>query len=198
MKKTFNELDQWVIKNWIESRQLEDSMIEVREKYESVCDRIIDAVKEEQQELDNCRIRRKGEALIFSKKKWLSKWETWPSGLWIWNISLDKLMADDADVPGVGIQLLVPKGITFDLKDARAKIQNASVKLMNGINTKYLVEEDDSGLSFWHSIPEPRKELTQMLLDDESEKFVECIASHVKILTRFIPVLDEILLTKKP
>jgi hypothetical protein len=81
MKKTFNELDQWVIKNWIESRQLEDSMIEVREKYESVCDRIIDAVKEEQQELDNCRIRRKGEALIFSKKKWLSKWETWPEVL---------------------------------------------------------------------------------------------------------------------
>jgi hypothetical protein len=107
-------------------------------------------------------------------------------------------MADDADVPGVGINLLVPKGITFDLGEARAKIQNASVKLMNGVNIKYLFSEDDPTTCLWYNIPESRKELTQMLLDDESEKFVECIVSHVMILTRFIPVLDEILLTQRP
>ncbi len=50
----------------------------------------------------------------------------------------------------------------------------------------------------WYDMTETRQELLQMLLDDQSEKFVQCIASHVMILAQFIPVLNDILLTKQP
>jgi len=58
--------------------------------------------------------------------------------------------------------------------------------------------EKNKRTCFWYNLPESRQSLAQMLLDNESEKFVECIVSHVMILARFIPVLDEILLNARP
>jgi hypothetical protein len=204
MKKTFNELHPGLLQNWTAARQLENSMNVVQEKYKTVCERVIEAVQEQQPELDNCRLHfKQGDGpLSFAKKKWLTQYDTWPSGLWIWNISLDELMADEADAPCAAIWLWVPKGTNLDLEEARTTIQNAGGELMKDETLKYFYKDEserekNKKTCFWYNIPESRQELVQMLLDDESEKFVECIASHVMILARFIPVLDEILLKNK-
>jgi len=202
MAKRFNEVHQYVINNWIEARKLEDSMIDVREKYERVFERVIKAVQEEKPEFNNCQLHLKESAICFAKKKWSRKSEKWPPGLWIWPISLDKLMADDLDGTWPQIWFCDPKGKEFDLKEleeARIKIKNASVELLKGEKPKYSFDdESDRSTLLWYNIPESRQELVQMLLDHESEKFVKCLASNVMILARFIPVLDEILLTKSP
>jgi len=205
MNKTFNELNQWLLQNWTAARQLEDSMNKVQEKYKTVCERVIEAVQGERPELDNCRVHfKQGDgSLSFAKKKWLTQYGTWPSGLWIGNMSLDELMADETDAPCASIWLWVPKGTNLDLEEARTKIENAGGEFMKGEKLKCFFKEEserekNKKTCFWYNIPESRKELTQMLLDEESEKFVECIASHVMILARFIPVLDQILLTERP
>jgi hypothetical protein len=121
--------------------------------------------------------------------------------LWIWNISLDNLKAAEGDAPGASIWFDIPKGTELDLEDARIKIQNEAAKLMEGEKLKYFFKDEterEKKTCFWYLTPESRQELTQMLLDNESEKFVECIVSHVMILARFIPVLDEILLNARP
>ena len=203
MKKTFNELNQWLIENWTAARQLEDSMNEVQDKYKTVCERVIEAAQKEPLELDNCRTHPKHGHLSFARKKWLSQYESWSSGLWIWNISLDNLKAEEGAGHCAAIWLWVPKGTNFDLEEARTKIQNTAVELMKDEKLKFFFKDEserekNKRTCFWYNLPESRQSLAQMLLDNESEKFVECIVSHVMILARFIPVLDEILLNARP
>jgi hypothetical protein len=199
MKNTFNELDQWLLLNWKSARQLEVSMNEVQDKYKTVCERVINVVQEELRELDNCRTHLESGHLVFAKEKWSVGYKTWPPGLWIWNISLDNLTADDRNAPCAAIWLNDPKGNNFDLQEARTKIQKTSVDLVNGEKSKYSFDDkSDHSTLLWYNMPESRQELGQMLVDSESKKFVECIVSHVMILARFIPVLDEILLKNRP
>jgi hypothetical protein len=202
MKKTFNEIHQWVAQKWTEARQLEESMNEVRERYETVCERVVQVVQAETPELDNCRTHPKqGGDISFSRKKWLTQYESWPAGLWIGNINLDILMADEPPDPYASIWLGVPKDIKFDLERARSKLQNAAPELLKGEKLKWFFSaesEREKKTCFWYELPESRSALVKMLLESKSEEFIECIASHVMILGRFIPVLDEILLKNSP
>ena len=43
----------------------------------------------------------------------------------------------------------------------------------------------------WYELPESDK-LMQMLLDGDSQKFVDCLLGHFEVFAKFIPVLDEI------
>ncbi len=199
MKNTFNELHQWVIQNWIEAQRLEDTINEVREKHEAVCKRVIQAVQAEKPELDNCRPHPKEGHLSFARTEWSTQSDTWPPGLWIWNISFDHLTANDNDAPCAALWLRDPRGKRFDLDKMRGKTRSAALEFVKGEQPKY--KFDDEGgrdVLLWYDITETRQELLQMLLDDQSEKFVQCIVSHVMILTQFIPVLNDILLTKQP
>ena len=196
MTKTFNELHQWVIQNWSEARRLEDTINEVRERHEAVCKRVIQAVQAEKPELNNCRPHPKHGHLSFARTEWSG--DTWPPGLWFWHISLDNLTANDGDAPCASLWLNDPKGKKFDLGQMRAKTKNAALKLMKGEEPKYDFNDTERDVLLRYDITETRQELLQMLLDDQSEKFVKCIVSQVMILTQFIPVLNEILLTKQP
>jgi hypothetical protein len=199
MKKTFNELHQWLLQNWTAARQLEDSMNEVQDRYKTVCERVVEAVQEQKPELNNCQrhFKREGFHIAFARREWPSQNERWPSGLWISNISLDNLMSEEGDPLYASIWLSIPKGIQVDLEKARTRIQNAAAELLKGEKLKCFFK-DEPETCLWYTSPESRQALAQMLLDDESEKFVECIVSHVMILARFIPVLDEILLKNRP
>lgn len=200
MKKTFNELDQWLAQNWTAARELEDSIIAVRAKYKTVFERVIEVVHKAMPELDNCwpHLSDYGGCAAFARGEWPSKWDTWPPGLWIEDISLDNLMSNEGDTPSASIWLAVPKGTRFDLEEARTKIQKAAGKLLKGEKLKcFFKDKEDPKTCFWYDFPESRQALAKMLLDNESEKFIECIESHVMILARFIPVLDDILLKKK-
>lgn len=200
MRKTFNELQQWLLQNWPAARQLEDSMANVREKYKTVFERVIEVVQEEKRELEHCRLHLtdfNGNA-GFAKKEWPGQYATWPSGLWIGDISLDNLMSDEGDHPNAYITLSVPKVTQVDLEEARSTIQMEAEKLLNDKNLKcFFNYEAHPKTCFWYDLPESRQELRQMLLENESEKFVQCIASHILILARFIPHLDEALAKNK-
>jgi hypothetical protein len=202
MAKRFNEEHQWVINNWIEARLLEVSMDQVRKKYEDVGKLVIKAVQKEKSELNNCQLHLEQSAICFAKKKWSRKSEKWPPGLWIWNIGLAHIKAGDGEGAWAGIWFVDPKGRKFgleDLKEARTKIQNKSAKLMKDEKLNHTFDdESDHSTLLAYKIPESRKALARALFDNDSEKFVECMVCHVMILARFIPVLDEILLTKRP
>jgi hypothetical protein len=199
MKKTFNELDQWLVQNWTGARQLEESMIAIQEKYKIVCNHIIDLVKEETPRLNTFlpRFQRANFCIAFGRKEWPSQNAAWPTGLWVGGFGLDSLITEEGDRPYASIWLSCPKGTNFDLEVARTKIQNAADELMKGEKLNCLFE-DDPGTCLLYYIPESRETLKQMLLNDETENFCECIVSHVMILARFIPVLDEILLKNRP
>ena len=43
----------------------------------------------------------------------------------------------------------------------------------------------------WYELPE-HNELLQMLIDGDSQKFVDCLLGHFEVFAKFIPILDEI------
>src|SRR5580658_5485849 len=131
MTKAFNELDQWLLQNWTATRQLEASMNDVQKKYETVCNHIIDLVKEETPRLNAFvpHFQRANFCIAFGRKEWPSQYAAWPTALWVGGFGLDNLITEEGDRPYACIWLSIPKGTNFDLEVARTKIQNAAVEL---------------------------------------------------------------------
>src|ERR1035438_2999329 len=96
--KTLGKQNIWTIANWEKLHQLEDAMNQTRENYTKVFGEVHKVIRQRHSELNRLEIyfspnaiRSWGGQAAFSSNKWPSKYESWPTGIYIWGVSLDDL-----------------------------------------------------------------------------------------------------------
>jgi len=103
-------MNNWLIQNWERAGQLETAMNTTRERYEDLFTEIRKSVKKNHPALNmNIHMTPRdirnwwGGSVVFSKTGWAPIGETWPTGFYINNISLDELASNKKSEPAVSI-----------------------------------------------------------------------------------------------
>lgn len=192
---TFTEPERYVIQNWAASRQLELAMEKIRENYTSVGQRVVDAVRGAHVEIDWDMVRLtqhwgKGFILV-GRKAWESP-NDWASGFSIDNLRLEVLSDESEEQPSISVWFNKVAKLGINETDAIKTVHNAAKNILSKDEMKLckLTIEDNCGLIY--DIPRNRRELMKMLMDGNSQAFVDCLVEHLEVVLKFTPVLDNI------
>lgn len=137
MSNTFNEAEQYLLKNWSEAASLEESMEAIRKKYENLIQRALNQARQQRPELDL--------ALEFATQFWGIGWiglsrSCWGTsspnnrpGLWISGIRLEILASAENQSPSAIIFVSskdlkklkwgVPEAIDFVWNEAQNRLR---------------------------------------------------------------------------
>jgi hypothetical protein len=197
--KTLTEQDYWLLKHWRAGRQLEDCMNAVRQRYVDLFGEVHQQVKKCFPEVDRWHshmtpreIREYGGNVIFSKSDWPYTSTTWRTGFYIGGISLDELTAENPPAPDAYIWLSVDKETDKRIDNLRRRLAAKAPHIFKNRRIQWSQQEEDNQTCLWYPFRERPSELLAMLTKDE-KSFVDCIAKHVKLLSEFIPDMDEVL-----
>jgi hypothetical protein len=199
-KNRFSEPEQYLMTRWADVEMLRQSIKSIGDKYGEICEEVYAAVKEKYPKLNYPGIHAtsSGGQIGIGKREWPSMYDTWPSGLWVYDFGLEILASEEDPPPSCGIWLKPPTRLGFDLDQAKRKVRSAAKKLLTPEQLARLGEDDDRWTCFWYPLPESRQDLLDMLLKDQVQDFVECLVSHFEVLAKFIPVIDELFEAQKP
>ena len=191
-KNRFNESEEFLIRRWSEVRLLEESAATIRAKFKRIEEQVCEAVQEDHAELDRIGVHPTlyGGHIGIGKKQWPSKWDKWPSGLWVGDISLENLCSEEKDAPHAAIWIKPPKRIRFDYADTKARLLAEAKKVFSRDQRGRLLDDNNGYTCFYYHLPESRQELLGMLLKDEARPFIECLTAHFEELAKFIPIID--------
>jgi hypothetical protein len=192
-KELLNEAERFLLEHWGEARLLEESMEGVRTKYREVFQRIIDAVTQAHPELDAQRSALTqfwGSGYIgFGRKSWPDGETGWPSGLWVENLRLEVLVAEDSGPPYACIW--APRKSNLDFDAARVAMKEAAKQLLTPEELKDTIGDESDEVLL--NLPAPSKrQLLDALSDGDGQKFVNLFVSHFDMAARFVPVLDKV------
>lgn len=201
-KQLFNEPELYLLKNWTNAQLVEQSMDTVRQKYAQLFDRVLDAVQEQHPELDSrfIHITRNEGNVIIGKKTWPSMYAQWPSGLRLWDIRPENLSSEEEDPPEAVVWFHPPKETRsrVDFQEVANGFKKAAERLLTKPEFKRVFVESTKTYAYLsYPLPEPRQKLLDMMLADEAREFHDCMLGHFESLTKFIPVMDEIVKKSK-
>ena len=186
--KKFEEQEAWLIKNWVRARELEKSMDQVREGYRLILERAVEHVKTKFKQFDRTRIifenSDEGTQLGFGRACWpINKWGS-PSGIWIYNLELDNLLANDSKP--------IWMADTYRLEVVRSLIKKAAPKVLRRRKSQYFDTDEDLRTIIRCEASHAGQQIHKMLLDRDSGPFVEWIADNVACLVGFETQLDSV------
>jgi hypothetical protein len=195
-KELLNEAERFLLERWGEARLLEESMEGVRTKYKEVFQRVIDAVTENHPELDANKVYPTqfwGVGSVgFGRKSWPGGESSWPSGLWVENLRLEVLAADDSEPPYAYIWVPKKSKSSLDYDAARAAVKEAAKDLLTPEELKG-TSSAESGEEVLLYLPAPSKDaLLGALADGDGQRFVELFVSQFDMMARFVAVLDKV------
>lgn len=191
----FNKAEVYLLNNWADATLLEESLEAVREKYEEIFREVLREVQDNHKVLDSPALHvnhRSGGSVGIGKKAWPSDYPPWPTGLWLINIGLDNLISEDEDSPEGCVSIEPPIANNMNHDEAEKKLTNAAEQMFGKNSCEWPAGTIKKETFISHRLPESRKELLQLLLDDEAIGFVEHMVAHLETLAKFIPVVDEI------
>ena len=192
MRKPQNELDQWLIRNWMRAHELEESMNRMRTVHQERLQRIAKRVQEKYPVLDRSEV--KPGQLGFGKLVWPTDWASWPTGFWIYDLDLDNVMAENGKPACASIWLGLPRSAKKKLESARAKFAGAAAKLLKAEKFPCRTNDEDDPddqTCFCYSLPQSPKLIADLILNRKEDQLGDCLVRHIGILIRFIPVVDE-------
>lgn len=191
MKLLFNDAERYLIDKWADARSLEDSMEEVRKKYQEIGQRIVDSIKSAYSEFDF------GEAFLtqrwangyiaFSKRAWSGGGGNSPPGLYVDHLRLELLTSHEEDPPTVYIW--VPKSAKIDPKSVRVALEGIAKRELSSDEFQQVNFDEPGEVSF--AAPS-REELRSALLKGDGQGFVDLVVKQIEGMARFIPGLDEL------
>ena len=192
----FRDPELYLLNKWESARLLEHSMTAVRDKYGQILDAALDKLRQRYSELDHKGIHLTDEWDLnvgIGKESWPSTYPKWPSGIWLGCLTLDHLTSEDADTPFACVWYNPPKSAGIDLDRAVKRMLEAAKTILTK-ELPHRVKEEvlRSEANIWYPLPESRHELLEMLLNNKSSAFIDCILAHFETLAKFIPVMDEI------
>jgi hypothetical protein len=199
------EIDYWLIKRWKKARRFEKAMEAARLSYEGLFVEAHERVRRRWDWLPDYKPRKLSEpvtepqwaygggCIAFFHPGWCcSRWgEGWPSGIWIYNISLDELAAEEAPAPNISICLYVSRRSQKRVEDLQSRLRDVRSKAEG---RRYLRFEEndpeDDGVCLWYSLPEGRPRLLEMVLQKNGQPFISCIAKHVGEMAKLLHPLQ--------
>jgi hypothetical protein len=193
-KVLLNEAERFLLECWGDARLLEESMEGVRIKYKEVFERIIDAVTEAHPELDASAAYPTqfwGDGYVgFGRKSWPAGETKWPSGLWVENVRLEVLTADESELPFAYLWHSHKSTFTLDIDAARVIVNTAAKDLLRPEEAGTEGADSPNVLLY---LPAPSKhEMIRALSDGDGQGFVKLFVSQFDLLARFVPVLDKV------
>ena len=205
-KQNPSSQDRWLIKQWERALQFEDAMESARYSYEQLFGKVIEKSRKKHSELHRYKPHMLSERVTegdwedgggcagFSSPKWYSDWASWPSGIWISNISLDELVTERAPAPNACIWLSLSKNSAKRVEKLRDRLV-AKSRRVGGFRALDLETHDksDSLTCFWYDLPEAKSKLLNMVLQENGQPFVDCIAKHVELMASLLQGLDDLL-----
>jgi len=195
-ENTFNEPEQYLIKNWVQAHRVEKSMAEIRGKYAGIFDRVWDAVRATPDQFDHYKPRLtqfwcEGYMGI-GREKWRREGGDQPL-IVIDSLRLEVLLDDESELPFAGIWACKAKRPGTDLEGVGRIGSEAEKVLTKEELARCQIESQcNYGYVLRYDLPEDRHDLAGFLLEGDGQKFVDCMVSHFEVLARFIPVLDEV------
>jgi len=197
----FSDPELYLLNNWASATLLERSVKAVRDKYTEILDSALDKVTERHKELD-CRAIHLSDnwelTAGIGRKAWPSMYPRWPSGFWLGCGGLQNLTSMEGDSPYACVWLNPPKSAKLDLEEAVHKLKEAAKRLLSREQLERVEHSLGSGeADISYPLPEPRDELLNLLLKEDSRGFIDCIVAHYETLVRFMPVMDEIMHVRK-
>ena len=205
-KQNLSTRDRWMIENWAKARQFEDAMESARNYYEQLFDKVLEKVKKKHPGLRNHTPRRLskrvaegdwedgGGCAAFHSPKWRRDRPSWPSGIWISNISLDELVMERAPAPNSSIWLSVSKSSVKRIGKLRDRLLTKARRDRGCRNLDFERQDESSPRTcLCYDLPEERSELLDMVLRDDGQPFVNRIAQHVETMARLLQGSDDFL-----
>jgi hypothetical protein len=187
----FNEPDKFLLEKWTDARLLEDAVDEVRKKYEQVLESVVTEFQTTHRELDCSKIGLTHGSFGLGREKW-PKRNGWPTGFYIEEIRLDNLTSPDMEPPWKTVWVL-----HANPKEAESRLRKVADKVLKAEAPKWEFQIDSKAAMLFCEL-EPRKELFDLLLKDESKGFVERMLAHFESMVGFVSVIDELTGTAKP
>ena len=195
--KLLNEAEEYLLERWKDAFAMEQQMEKVRKKYKSVCQRIVDIMREKHQELDvgmAWPIQFSGSGTIgVGRKCWPAKAEDF-SGFWLCNLRLELLVKEDSR-PCAFVWVLKQSGAD-DLSQVKQAILASVPRILSeSEQAEWKREEPDESesLVLRYDLPESNEAILTMLKQGDGQGFVDCMIGHLESLARFTPVLNEVL-----
>ena len=205
-KQNLSKQDLWLIRNWERARQFEEAMASAREHYEQLFYKVKDKVKEKPTDLGVCQPyqlsekvpeadwKYSGGCVGFCKPKWRGDWNSWPPGIWIWNISLDELVTERADAPTASVYLGFGKYPRRRLEELRKRLRKRTQRDSGWRELNFNTDHESQREPwFYYYLPQERTELLNMVVRDGGRPFVNCIARHVQLIADLLEGLDDFL-----
>ncbi len=195
-KKLFPDHELYLLENWADAAELEASMDSVREKYEEILKNVLRSVRAKHKELD-CQGIHLGYPADYTlnigvgKKSWPSL-PKWPSGFWLSDLWLENLTSEDENHPSANVYIQ-PEKFRLNLDEAVNSVLGAARRILpkdqaEGIE---VASKKAYGYVSW-PLPEPRRELLDLLRNDGEKVFADRLVEHFEVLTQFTPVMDTI------
>jgi hypothetical protein len=201
-KELLNDAERFLLDHWSECRSLEESMESVRTKYKGLFERIVEGVTGAHKELDASTVRvtqfYTDGAIGFGRKAWPGGDTVWLPGLWIEGLRLEQLSEPESDPPSgsVWIPAKTAKNANLALASARAMIVAKAQAILSTEEFARCGKNDpDEQCMLAFTMPSKR-ELLLMIADGDGRRFIETIVTQFDSLSRFVPVLDELLSSK--
>jgi hypothetical protein len=192
---TFSGPELFLLRKWTNARLLEDSMKAVRQKYSSVLEKVLDIFQDQHDELDSRDIRptNDGVNIGIGKKTWRrTKPNYYISGFWIGEIRIEDLTSEEEDSPDKTVLVNHPD-VTIDLDAARKKLRDAAKSILSKEELRRADLDWGKGIAgITYPIMQPRAELFELLITDDSRSFVSCVVAHLESMVKFTSIVDEI------
>lgn len=194
-KELMNEAERFLLEQWADARHLEESMGGVRTKYKELFQRIINAVTETHPELNaNAAYPTQfwdSGSVGFGRKSWPCGDSKLPSGLWLYELRIEELAAENPVNSVVPASIWISKKTKLDFAAARAVVHVAAKELLTPEELKDTVFEEAGEHFLWLSGP-TKRQLLNALSNGDGEEFVKLFVSQFEMMARFVPVLDKV------
>jgi len=134
-------------------------------------------------------------AIAFGRKAWPAGDPGEPCGLWIEDLRLEKLSAEDSPPPSgsLWIPTKIARTAKIDLVAARAEVIAAAKHFLTKEELTLCRMDDPDRNALVRFSLQIKKEFLEMFADGDGQRFVACLVTQFDLLARFIPVLNKIL-----
>jgi|GEM_PF-6095052 len=198
VKKTFNEVEEFVLNEWEKAIAFEAAMDSVRERAKSVLRRVKKRIGDLPDALDSVDVGTSdGGCIALGRTAWAKSSDTSIAGLWICYVGLDSLANPEIEAPYASIWGQKIFATTGEGDGTRKRIHAALKGILSDEEYASVRLEDStqSRVLYWYF--SSKHELLAALRSEDSSKFDDIVLKQVDMFVRMLPVVEPHLIARK-
>ncbi|MCE9546667.1 MAG: hypothetical protein K8T25_14400 [Planctomycetia bacterium] len=191
---TFNQPERFLLEQWSDAQLVENAVKQIRIKYKSKLDQVLEELEKQYPNLNHSkrRVASYYGGVAIGKATWPKGGNNWPTGFYVEDLRLENLTSAQSGSPHKWVWIFCNEAhrVKSDLKKTAATLLGKEEAV------RWEFWSDKSGGGIGCPI-ESREEILRLLMEDESQGFVDCIVAHFNTLVKFTSIVDAIVTTAK-